>query len=147
MAVGMNSDITAVALLILCTSMRRRGAISGIRNPETGLELETGLVIPTKSSTWQQMPDLEFRSDAPMNPTGHRIHITTHPEDVILPAGAETPRRSMIGLGIRRSWNWITPRNSRISTGRSVRISREDQEIWGIRAALAATKDLPPLPR
>jgi hypothetical protein len=153
MAVGMNSNMTAAALLILCTSIRERGNVAEIRNGNAGLELETGISIPPKTMRWEELPDLEFKSDS-----GTILTRTTREDvvvnirsgqghdDAILPVGASTPRRSMIGLGIRRSMNWLSQRNSKSSSTKSLRVSHDGSEIWGISEALSVGKSLPPLP-
>lgn len=149
----MNSNMTAAALLILCTSIRHQGNVAEIRNAHTGLELETGITIPPKTMTWEELPDLEFKSDQVTVTTKPRqadtlrsTHLGQNQDDAILPVGAMSPRRSMIGLGIRKSMNWLSQRNSKSSSTKTLRESIEENEIWGIRDALAVGKDLPPLP-
>jgi hypothetical protein len=160
MAVGMNSTLTAAALLILCTSMKQRGEIHELtryRPRQTGLELETGLSIP-KSTAWEQLPDLEFKSE-PVYLAKKKQRMFSQitmldqaSDDIITPVGPSCLQRSLIGLGIRKSVQRMTPRNSRSSSTKSLRGSQNEAEIWGITEALAegrdspTLKDLPPLP-
>jgi hypothetical protein len=161
----MNSNMTAAALLILCTSIERRGGhsnrVNRPANPrqrprDIAIEMEMGLVLSNKTGGWETLPDLEFKSETTIeatiisNPrdTATVLRLENATDDIILPYGAWSPRRSLIGLGISRGVGWLAaPRNSRSSSTNSLRPSKEENEIWGIKEALAHTKDLPPLPK
>lgn len=157
MAISLNSDLTATALLIICTSIHKKQSRRAVdtRTPSpNALEMEIGFSLRSKGrqSTWEEIPDLTFQSSTTSSKPPRALNRSYEGDQYVdleefLPT-TRSPPLAMIGLGIRRSLGWLTPRSSRVNSPQvAQRTSKESIEIWGIKEALAATKELPPLPK